>query len=274
MKIAVWRTGHPIADTVAEAILVWLRTTPHGIYNNHTSCLIKENGQLSQSIENADIHIGYGILRGMDKVFHECQKRNKPFILLDRGHWKPGHYDGYYRVSLNGTQQTFGFDKLKPDYARWDALGIEVGQVKPETLNRLVCPPTEYVGRFFKADPWFIGATNEIDLWRPKNCDRQLQNDLDWCGQVITFNSSVGWEALRQGIPVISDPEHSIVGAFLHHHGKKTFDLATEEGQSLRRELFATQAGLQLRLDEIRAGLLWPLIERLLGASQKRDTAY
>lgn len=288
MKIAVWRTGHPIADTVAEAILVWLRTTPHGIYDNHTSCLIKENGQLSQSIENADIHIGYGILRGMDKVFHECQKRNKPFILLDRGYWKPGHYDGYYRISLNGTQQTFGFDKLKPDYVRWGALGLDIcdgfdyrGPFQRSDTQRmtvLVCPQTEHVRNFFRKA--FVYKRTDVDLWgleRIRKKDGQnipLDFELSRTLKVITFNSSVGWEALRQGIPVISDPEHSIVGAFLHHHGKKTFDLATEEGQHLRRELFATQAALQLRLDEIRAGLLWPLIERLLGASQKRDTAY
>lgn len=247
MKIAVWRTGHEIADTIAEAVY-------EGLKECGVSVVVAEGG--TEAI--GDMAIGYGILRNMDKVFRSYQEAKKPWFNIDRGYWKPGHYDGYYRVSLRGTQQTTGLDKLKPDYERWDALGLEILPVVEKRCGNLVCPPTPKVDKFFKVSPWFIESDN-TDLWRFKDCERPLQKDLDNVAKVITFNSSVGWEALRQGIPVISDPTHSIVGAY-----QKMLDKDLSKDSKCRRDLFALMAGLQLRLDEIKSGALWPLLQTLL----------
>lgn len=248
MKICVWRTGHEIADRVAEAVLAGLRGTPHLLGNNHTSTILNNE---------YDIHIGYGILRGMADVFRECDRQGKPWFCIDKGYWKPGHYDGYYRVSLRGTQQTSGWPE--PDWERWRALGLAVEpmQQQGDTLADrhpvLFCPPTDYACEFFGIKLW-VKPNGLVDYWRPKGID----DPIKWDGvrRVCTFNSSVGWEALRRGIPVESDPVHSIVGAWQAKHG-------TDK----REELFATMAGLQLTLDEMRSGLLWPLMQKLLDAS-------
>lgn len=252
MKIAVWRTKHEIATTVADAVNDGLSS--HGLY------LDLDTDEMFP--DDVDIHIGYGILRGMDDVFRACQKAGKPFIHIDRGYFKPGHFDGYYRISLNGTQQTTWLDRLEPDYARWDALGIEILNSKNHHGKILLCTPTQHVQDFFNIICHITSVDESNYLWRPKNCQRQLQQDLYKCSEVITFNSSVGWEALRQGIPVVSDPDHSIVGAW-----QKTLVKNQYLDYDERRRLFAIMASLQLTLEEIRSGLLWPLIQKLLTCS-------
>lgn len=250
-KICVWRTGHEIADTVFDAVLEGLRS-PMGCYT--------QNHDMPKLIGCADIHIGYGILRGMVDVFRECDKQGKPWFNIDRGYWKPGHYDGYYRVSLRGTQQTSGWPK--PDWGRWERLGLTVEPMvsRPPPAHTLACPVTDYAGDFFKGykAPWpdrkWADAGHKA-LLREKGCARSLDDDLNGASNVVTFNSSVGWEALRRGIPVESDPVHSIVGAW-----------QAKCGTDKRLEMMATMAALQLTLAEMRNGKLRPLMERLLSA--------
>lgn len=256
MRPCVWITGHSIADTVGSQVRAGL-----------DACHLYYTKDLTPEIIDAhDVHIGYGILRGMDKVFRACDAASKPWFNIDRGYWKPGHYDGYYRISLRGTQQT-KFDGLKHDYERWDRLGIDIltDQRCDEMPYSLICPPTDYAADFFglSQKQWHHEAeqysTDCIWFDRLKTANKPLQKDLDGANKVITFNSSVGWEALRQGIEVISDPTHSIVGAY-----QKKLDKPIHADLNARRELFALMASLELTLDEIRSGLLWPLIQNLM----------
>lgn len=252
MKIAVWGPypKHEIARTVADVVLEGLEASgyPATIYLD-----------ADEVFYDADIHIGYGILRGIGDVFKEAQKRKQPFFLIDRGYFLPGHYSGYYRISLRGTQQTFGLDKLKPDYERWDALGLEVLPAKERRECILVCPPTKPVMGFFNTD-WQMPFVTENIIYRDKRFQHvPIQEHLDGCNKVLTFNSSVGWEALRQGIPVVSDPTHSIVGAY-----QKMLDKSIHDDSNARRELFSLMASLQLTLAEVRQGQLWPVIQNLL----------
>lgn len=243
MKVCVWRSGHEIADTVANALNDGLRS--HGLELD-----LDTDEVVPPEI---DVHIGYGILRGTDHVWRECERLGKPYFIVDRGYWKPGHYDGYYRVSLRGTQQTSGWPE--PDWERWEKLGLTVEKTLIERGSSgghdLCIPPTDYVNSFFNLGPWL--DRQPITRVRFKGSENPLDVDLACCGRVITFNSSVGWEALRRGIPVESDPVHSIVGAWQAKHGI-----------GKREELFATMAGLQLTLDEMRVGKLMPLMEKLL----------
>lgn len=259
MSVAVWLTGHAIADTICSAVRYGLG---HGTKIYYTRDLNKS------IIESHDIHIGYGILRGMDKVFMAARLAKKSWFEIDKGYFKPGHYEGYYRISLNGTQQTTGLDKLEPDYERWDRLGIEIRKESvflQEMGPKLICPPTDVVCKFFNTNPWSAieyPEPEENTLVRHKDCGRSLQFDLDLCSSVYTFNSSVGWEALRQGMPVTSDPIHSIVGAY-----QKLVDKQLHLDANHRRKLFALMSSLQLTLDEIKDGKLWPLMEKLLACS-------
>lgn len=268
MKIAVWRSGHEIADTIASAahkglMLSWDgEELPPQIYDT-----IDLNKWTEEEWQSIDVHIGYGILRGMDNVYMAARRAGKPFICLDRGYWRPGHYDGYYRISLNGTQQTTGLDKLEPDYDRWAELGLVTLPKADRPANRpkLICPPTEHVRSFFSlGDRWEVNeaAYGGLTIIRTKDCGRSLECDLDICRKVYTFNSSVGWEALRQGIPVISDENHSFVGGYQ----KQVDGLGTMDIKS-RLRMFAVMSSLQLNIAEIKSGKIWQLINRLLSTS-------
>lgn len=265
MKICVWKTGHIIADTVAEAIAYGffpLRSEENkAVYDWHT-----DNASFADSY---DLNIGYGILRNMDKVM-QC---GKPFIHLDRGYWKPGHYEGYYRISCMGTQQT-DLTHIKPDYERLEQLQLEIKPWRGFDNSKpvLVIPPTEHVIRFFGMsgiNDWEInipthqlrkiGDHHELDLVIREKGDPTPINFDDY-NYVLTFNSSVGWQALAAGIPCVSDATHSIVGSYYQNI---LLDELNKKQQDTRRELFAIMASLQFTLQEIKAGIAWNLIKTL-----------
>lgn len=245
MTFNILKTGHQIADTVAQALEEGLYGKCNGSVLFHAEATAKKIG------------IGYGILRGMSEVFKSADQ----YVHLDRGYFKPHHFDGYYRVSLNGTQQTTGLDKLEPDYDRLNALKLDIKPWRGFDRSKpvLVCFPTDAVREFFGIKRWeFIGDDRNA-VYRHKG-DTSPINFHDY-NYVITFNTSVGWQALQNGIPCISDPTHSIVGKWYHNISLDNL----EEAQYIdRNKLFATMAGLQLSLEEIRAGKIWELVSKLL----------
>lgn len=74
--------------------------------------------------------------------------------------------------------------------------------------------------------------------------DKSATIPIDWplVRRVITFNSTVGIEALRRGIPVISDPVHSTLGSYT-----KQINLVDKYS---REELFRFYSAHQFKLDE------------------------
>lgn len=252
MKIAVWHTGHEIADTVALALKDGLNADMF-----HTS-------QCNPSIINEyDAHIGYGILRGTEVVFKESEKASLPWFNVDRGYFKASHYDGYYRISLRGTQQA-DLEKVIADYSRCQIL-LEQPQRINEQAHTLICPPTPYVAKFFGVNQheWMTNLYNKFGnikyVLRCKGEHIPVDEQLTNCLRVVTFNSSVGWEALRRGIPVYSDENHSIVGAY-----QKSIVKPLHLDYKSISELFAMMSSLQLTLAEIKSGELCNLLKMLL----------
>jgi hypothetical protein len=188
MKVCVWKTGHEIADTVARAI-------GGNIYDTK---------DCNQNIIDAyDIHVGYGILRGMADVFARAAKANKPYFNLDRGYINPGHFDGKYRISLNGTQQVGSWPDPIPH-----SMPLQPWRGFDENKPILVCPPTDVVAEFFNVYGWRCVDGVVRRKGNPNPINFQDYN------YVCTFNSSVGWQAIAAGIPCISDTTFSMVGSF------------------------------------------------------------
>lgn len=243
-RVAVYKTGHEIADTVANAIMVGL-----------------DNASLhdTSSIVDSDCSIAYGILRGAEDVF----RRSKLWFNLDRGYFHPSHYDGYYRISLQGTQQT----RFWPDSddSRLNALGLDIKPWRGLDFSKpvLVCPPTDQVVKFFglRKDKWLISviAHHPNYVIRQKG-DQSPINFQDY-NYVHTFNSSVGWQALMAGIPCVSDPTHSMAASWFYtKYGKLSLDELAQKQLDDRYKLFTAMSNLQLTLDEIKQGKLWPLM--------------
>ncbi len=251
MKIAVWKTGHHIADTVAEAFRHKCSIVSDAILNDYLA-----RGVI---LDKHEVNLVYGILRGADRVIKEARHS----FNIDNGYFNPGHFDGYYRISYRGTQAKWHENIPKQD------IEFELEDWKPATKYILICPPTEPVKQFFGID-WIPqvkdASTGYVYQWRDKNTASLVPIDWDKVGGVITFNSSVGWEALRRGIPCISDTTHSIVGSYYKHELDKlnldyTFDNVLKVD---RRPLFEAMRAHQFTLAEIREGRAWQLLKHYL----------
>lgn len=258
MSIAIYSTGHEIADTVAEALCAGMKNTRAYHIGGRSP------------LPFADVHIGYGILRGTGDVFKGCESIGQPWFNVDRGYFNPGHYDGYYRISYRGTQAKWHDGIPRKPWAakleawRWDAN-------KPI----LVCPPTKAVTDFFGVRDWIerlppLSGTLDLRV-REKGDTTPL--DLDGYRAVITFNSSVGWQALQRGIPVISDPHHSIIGSHFSHHGIHSLTDFSRNMRDTRIELFEAMNAHQFTLDEIKRGEAWELITHYLQSHTKSTSA-
>lgn len=214
------KTGHAIADTVSDLI-----------------------GELP----DGDYRICYGILR-----HNEFKDGN--WFEIDKGFFGSGHYEGTYRISFRGTQPKYNPTGLRKAHGH---------ALKPWQHNSgpaLICPPTSHVCEFFGIDPtsWLLNAIRQINgpyIIRHKG-DSQ---SVDWTkiSQVITFNSTIGVEALINGIPVISDPIHSTIGSY-------TVDIKNLD-QLNRDELLSFMAAHQFKLSDKES--IWNLIAYYLSSS-------
>lgn len=250
MKIAVWKTGHQIADTVADALA-------RGINGHEVEVFQADNGCMERLAQDSAFGMGYGILRGMDEVIRKYEEQGKSFFHIDRGYINPGHFDGNYRISHKGTQAIYDED--------FPVKGRTVQPIHPEPFKPydkskpvLICPPTEPVCQFFGIDKktWELETTLELykrqqtAKWREKGDSSPIP--WDDISMVITFNSSVGWEAVRRGIPCLSDVNHSTVGSF---YGETVTENLLEKFYSLdRMKLFQFMQAHQFTLDEIAQG--------------------
>lgn len=247
----VWFTGHQIADTVAFNL-------HKGLQNS--IMLPTRNPEL---LDNSEPQFGYGVLRGMAEIMKAADK----FFHLDKGYFNPGHFDGNYRISYKGTQAKWheGIPQIES--------GIELEDWKLPEPYILMCPPTQEVCDFFGIDrvEWIrLNARDYVSDYlvtiRTKDCEIPLDQHLKDCAGVITFNSSVGWQALQKGIPCISDTTHSIVGSYYKHElDKKNLDYSFLNISSVDREpLFRAMRAHQFTLAEIREGKAWNLLKHYI----------
>ncbi len=239
MRTAVWKTGHKIADTVADAF-GFGNPSVQVIPSDYTPKYIDEKRYEALDDLQIDAHIVYGILR--HTIPDYARKRGKPFFIIDNGYFKPGHYDGYYRISLNGTQQTTHFPK--PDYERWKQLGLEVKpwEYYDETLPELACPPSCHVREWDEAAAQWQAPPHAIIRTKDSGEFDGFHN----YSHVHTYNSSMGWRAMLEGVNATASG--GILAAW----------------KGTREDLFATMAAMQFTLSEIREGKAWELIRSQL----------
>lgn len=240
MKVAVWMTGHAICDTVAKSLAKGFNADLH-----HVNAL--NDALLAQY----DVHLAYGILRGAAEVFKACSRLGIPWFNADNAYFGAGHYDGFYRISYQGTQSQY-------------RQGIEADH--PLTLKPfrsgsriLVVPPTPYVCEFFNINmpAWLMEAIRKCD--KPYVIKYKDGSEVDFTDvhKVITFNSSLGWKALAEGIEVDSDPKHSVVGSYYVDNPLPFCDID-------RNPLMRFMAASQFTLKEIEQGKAWELVNRLM----------
>lgn len=252
MRIAVWATGHSIADTVAKSLADGL-----------SAPIFDANSISKQTIKEYDAHIGYGILRGMDCVFRACDEAGKDWFNVDNGYLGSGHFDGYYRVSHMSTQELYR--DIDHDRTRLGVFNPLFLQWREPVARVLICPPTPAVRIFFgvKHD-WQESAVNDAmaymkanNIYRPRIEIRNKgdDGDIDYnqYGLIYVYNSSVAWKALQHGVAARTNTDNCVLN---YWHNREN-----DYRKLNRADLFSFMANNQWTLKEIRQGLLRPIIK-------------
>lgn len=153
--------------------------------------------------------IMWGLLRGIPELIAESEKAGQPWVYVDHGYFRRGHYDGFYRMTLNDFQQRRVIERPED---RWKALGIKM---KPwrKGRNVVVCPPSDHVCKLFKCEAWGkeTVAVLETRTDRPivvrRKTDRGAFLDaIKDAHCVVTLNSIAAVEAVCDGVPVFVSP--------------------------------------------------------------------
>jgi len=171
------KTGHIIADTVSD---------------------------LMGDLPDGDYRIAYGILR--HRLFNGSHDK---WFEVDKGMYGAKHYDGNYRISYKSTQPNYSVD------APHEPHGQSLEPWRKTKGYTLICPPTAHVCEFFGVDytTWLMNTVRQEENYIIRNKGETSPIDWDGMGKLVTFNSSLGVESIKKGIPTVSSI-HSSVGSY------------------------------------------------------------
>lgn len=255
MSYIIWQTDHPINQTVTNAFAEGYRKL------SRTGMVQVRNVSTFDPEKDIKPCISYGILRGAGEIFKACRAKGVEFWEIDRGYFKPGHFDGYYRISLNGMH-VWNYDaRNNYDTTRIDGFNVEI---KPWRYGSsgdyiLLCPPSQPVKWFEKVPEDFeqIIIDSGKRLYpgipfkiRNKSSDIPLYQDLEAAIALHTYNSNAVIDALVAGVSVKAYGIHPV----------------NEAIPEKRRNLFSYLANNQFTLDEMRSGMAWEMVQQQKGS--------
>lgn len=251
----IWKTGHHINDVVSDALHAGI---PHSIIkhasfaNNYAQSPLKK------------VAVGYGILRGTADVFAINEAAGVDYYEVDRGYIRPGHFDGYYRISKNGLQARYHEHKYPTD--RLDNLNVKTDNLFNEKGHILICPPTLPIQQYYGVANWqqkmedVLKASSRRIRIRDKGDTVPLEHDLDGCYAVVTFNSNVAVDAIIKGIPAVTSP-FSIVHRWSGYCLQDVVnDKITRINEANRIKFLSFVSYNQFTLKEIQDGVMWRIL--------------
>lgn len=207
--------------------------------------------------------VTYGALRGLGELLREAQGQGRDWIYLDNGYFRPGHYDGYYRATLNAYQH-HGRGDAGP--ARWEKLGKQILPWRTGGRSVMVCPPGEvYAGLHGFSDAQWLTDTLEvlrqhtdrplIVRSKPKKGQKidPLWASLRECHALVAHSSNSAVEALQFGVPVFCSAPcaASLMGS------AEFCNIETPAYPDGREQWAWNLAAAQWTLDEMRDGTCW-----------------
>jgi hypothetical protein len=183
--------------------------------------------EITDEYDGGDVAV-YGLLRGCGGLIRNATALGRNFLHVDNGYFRPGHYNGYFRLSLNKLQAQFSpldeYDHEKGVYGisppdRWEKLDAKMRPWRRRGKNILVVPPSDFVCGWFGFDRavWTLNTVREIQKHTARPITMKLekgsmQDALEnvWC--LVTYHSLAAVHALREGIPVIVNKDHCASG--------------------------------------------------------------
>lgn len=163
-------------------------------------------------VESRLLQAGDAAFYGLSKFTLPVFRAAKGWYYIDNGYFRPGHYDGYYKVTKNAAQHT-GEGDSPPD--RWETLDLKIKPWRKTGRHVLVVlqSKTYHELRGRRPGTWLWDTLAEINrvtdrpiIVRPKPTartkKRPFEQDLAdaWC--MVTYSSNTAVEALIEGVPV------------------------------------------------------------------------
>lgn len=205
----------------------------------------------------------YGVLRGCSEIIHQCNWIGRPYYHMDNGYFRPGHYDGHYRITRKGLQYTKidksataeRFERLKVSFKPWNKQG----------RNVVITPLTGGMATYWlplrdglHEKRWLDTVVEEVSrntdrpiIVKQKGAGTMAEALRDaWC--VVTHSSVSALDAILNGIPVIHLSE-SCAAPVARDHVRYIENPVYPD----REPWFWTLANHQWTLDEIRSGEAW-----------------
>jgi hypothetical protein len=256
----IWRTGHSINETVVAEFRKGTLTLSR-LKEPYT---IKDISFYDPS-KKPPPSISYGFLRGAETIFQACEKHGVEYWEIDKGYFKPNHFDGYYRISLNNIRAHYN-NALDLPADRWQSLNINIAPWRDNPKGYiLLCPPTDAVCHLkrINKEQWIDDIKSQILMMtdrpirvRDKNDNNTpVEYDLDNAHAVVTYNSNIAINGLIRGIPAfILDKTWQTPSLYFLEDKERFID---------RETLFHFLSYCQFTLEEFRTGRAWEISQQI-----------
>lgn len=213
----------------------------------------------------------WGLLRGSAGIIKLCHASGTPWIYIDHGYFRRGHFEGHYRCTLGGFQLNRVLPGCPDD--RWHSHNIRLQKWRSgQGEDIIVCPPTGVVAETFGKQNWLATTLRAIQdrtkrriVVRHKHDSAQttLSEAVKTAHALVTYNSIAAVEAAVLGVPVIVHEKSAAAPV-----GAVSLDLIENPPMPDRAAWAASLSYAQFTLDEMRSGLAWAALVALqLGAA-------
>ena len=233
------------------------------------------------------IHVIWGFIRGSDYIIKNCLKNNYNFVYIDHAYFNSGHKTQIpnYRILINKLNAKEIIDR--PD-DRLKTHNIEIKPWNKSGNHILVCPPSESSKYFHNCHDWLDKTLEELKKYtdrqiiirtkpnevnvnsvdgilhpvqnprwlRTKIPSTPLQNHLNNCHAVITYNSNISLDAVLNGVPVFISDINVAYPMGLTDLSKIESPIYPDN----RYEWCKHLAYCQFNMNEIRSGFCWEVL--------------
>lgn len=205
-------------------------------------------------IDNEDLFVSYGILRGTGEII---KNRKKNFIYLDHGYFQASSrkftkdkitilsdLKGYFRIIKDDLY--FNSEYANYDPKRFNLLNIELKQKKEGDLI-ILSEPTKNTLDFLEIDNWTENTVREIRQYSDREIvvhnkfsGIPLKNLLEKAFAFVSLQSTAGFHAITEGVPTY----------FTHDSLKKYGDIKNIENKQINHNILYAAANSQWKLNE------------------------
>lgn len=270
----VYVTQHLLSQTIAGAFAEGCGgktvTLPKAQNEQHYDFLNSTWELMQRGYKPTGPMAAYGILRGCGELIALARLMKHDYWHIDNGYVKQSdhdaqtgpRFDGYYRITKNGFQNT-GIEDRPPD--RWNETRVNITNLwNKNGKDILVIPPSKFVAQYQRIDPriWLT----QIDAEIKKRTDRPirikafkggLKEILPTTHCIVTHESMAALHAVIGGVPAIALGEHCL-GNLSWRWEDLEYPHYFDRGQVNR--LCNWLAYQQFTLDEIRSGKAWGML--------------